>query len=247
MNPIKLTEDEMAEVKKDAIESLRHYLCDKIIAERHFDYLRSKKIFCKDDTEEILCKTTSRRKAGELLDRLAKNPKGLDALIESIRLEKTQDFLIEKITDEVLRMKNSKLKSYKGSSLSTYVPPPNGLSNSLLNELASEDKFSESEIGSTALYHPEGESSLPAYFSSSLTLMNKPCVEIGSTRTSRQSVPFSTNLPKPGEPGAPSLPKYLPAEPEENCVISPVDNQFLPLRSNSPYNPRSLVFGQTTI
>ncbi|KAM4640736.1 B-cell lymphoma/leukemia 10 isoform 2-T2 [Discoglossus pictus] len=226
MHPLKLTDDEMAEIKRDAIESLRHYLCDKIIAERHFDYLRSKKILCKDDTEEISCKSTSRKRAGELLDRLAKNPKGLDALIESIRIEKTQDFLIEKITDEVLRARNKKQESYRGSSLSTYEPSSNGL----LGELSIEDKHCLSEEQTTVLFHPEGESSLPGYFKSSMTLMNLPVIDVGMSRSSRHSALSSNKLPRPGEPGAPALPADLPCEPEEIGSSSPIDNQFLPLR-----------------
>uniref|UniRef100_A0A803JYC2 BCL10, immune-signaling adaptor n=1 Tax=Xenopus tropicalis TaxID=8364 RepID=A0A803JYC2_XENTR len=156
-----------------AIESLRPYLCEKIIAERHFDYLRSKKILNKDDAEEILCQTTSRRKAGDLLDRLAKNPKGLDALIESIRLQETQDFLIEKIIDEVLKIKNKKLESSRGYSLSTYEPTLNGSSREYLRQYTLEDKLLVPEIESTVLYHPEGESSLPILLNDSQMLPPK--------------------------------------------------------------------------
>ncbi|TSX17024.1 Mucolipin-3 [Bagarius yarrelli] len=57
-----LTEDEMAEVKKN------------LIAERHFDYLRSKKILTREDTEEIGCRSTRGKRAGKLLDLIAENP-----------------------------------------------------------------------------------------------------------------------------------------------------------------------------
>ncbi|KAM4721596.1 B-cell lymphoma/leukemia 10 [Rhinophrynus dorsalis] len=236
MSSFKLSDDEMAEVKKDVIESLRHYLCDKIIAERHFDYLRSKKILNKDDTEEIVCQTTSRKKAGELLDRLAKNPKGLDALIESIRHIQTQDFLIEKITDEVLRAKNRRLDSCKGSSLSTYESTLNGSTQEVFRPYPTENKLSVPEIESTVLYHPEGESSLPIYFGTSQTSVNQSVLEKTITKSSRQSGLFSTKLPKPGEPGAPPLPAALPCAPEEVCSNSPIDSQFLPLRSSSLSN-----------
>lgn len=43
-----------------------------------------------------------------------KTPKGLDTLVESIRREKTQNFLIQKITDEVLKLRNIKLEHLKG-------------------------------------------------------------------------------------------------------------------------------------
>ncbi|KAG8554204.1 hypothetical protein GDO81_003713 [Engystomops pustulosus] len=151
-----------------------------------------------DDTEEIMCQTTSKKKAGEMLDRLAKNPKGLDALIESIRQQRTQDFLIDKILDEVLRVKNSRLESLK-----------------------SEEKLVSPQTESTVLYHPAEESSLPNYLSNSLTLRSS-------------STQDNDKFPKPGELGAPPLPSIPSKEPEESCVCSTMDNQFLPLRSSSP-------------
>ncbi|XP_063795010.1 B-cell lymphoma/leukemia 10 [Pseudophryne corroboree] len=236
MTPLKLNEEEMADVKRDTIECLRPYLCEKLMAERHFDYLRCKTILNKDDTEEILSQTTSRKRAGELLDRLSKNPKGLDALIESIRLQKTQDFLIEKITDEVLRVKNEKLEFSKGDYLHPSPTAPNGLTTDLYKQ-CSDNRLPTPE--STVLYHPEGESSLPLYFNRSLTIAN-PSMADNRTRSSRQSTPYSTRLPKPGEIGAPPLPVILPQAPEESRASSPIDNQFLPLRSSSPSNPSPL-------
>ncbi|KAM8930548.1 B-cell lymphoma/leukemia 10 [Pelodytes ibericus] len=229
LNRLTLSDEEMAEVKRDVLESLRHYLCGKIIAERHFDYLRSKKILNQEDTEEIVCQTTSRKKSGELLDRLAKNPKGLDGLIESIRLLGTQDFLIEKITDEVLRAKNRKLETSQGISLSTYLSTtPNGSMQELFKPHSSDDKLFIPEMESTVLYHPEGESSLPRYYYNT-SLASQSVSEKGTVRNSRQSLPLSTRLPKPGEPGAPPLPCGTP----DICSNSPIDSQFLPLRSSS--------------
>ncbi|XP_053324978.1 B-cell lymphoma/leukemia 10 [Spea bombifrons] len=227
-SPPKLSEDDMAEVKRDVLESLRHYLCEKIIAERHFDYLRSQKILNRDDTEEILCQTNSRKKAGELLDRVAKNPKGLDAFVESIRLLKTQDFLIDKITDEVQRARNRKLASIRGDSLEdiNILRTPNGSVQEANYTYSMDDKLFAPEKESTALYHPESEASLPLYFNTSLTLINQSDSEPGVTR---QSVPLSSRLPVPGEPGAPPLPR----SPQEACSNSAFDNQFLPLRSSS--------------
>jgi B-cell CLL/lymphoma protein 10 len=39
---LSLTEEDLTEVKKDALKNLRVYLCQKIIAERHFDHLLAK-------------------------------------------------------------------------------------------------------------------------------------------------------------------------------------------------------------
>ncbi|XP_040216495.1 B-cell lymphoma/leukemia 10 [Rana temporaria] len=235
MTTLRLDEDDMAEIKRDAIECLRHYLCDKLIAERHFDYLRSNRILNKDDTEEIMNQTTSSKRAGELLDRLAKNPKGLDKLIESIKLLRTQDFLIDKITDEVLRLKNKKLESNKGCCLSTSPATLNGLSSDLYRQYSSDGKLLSPETESTVLYHPEGESSLSPYFNTTLTLNDQSAVE-NRARSPRQSSPYSLRLPRPGEFGAPPLPVTLPQEHEDVCLSIPIDSQFQPLRSTSPSN-----------
>lgn len=49
-----------------------------------------------------------------LLDMLAENPHGLDALTDSIREMRSQNFIIAKITDEVQKAKNEKMDSLKG-------------------------------------------------------------------------------------------------------------------------------------
>lgn len=93
---------------------LRHYLCDKIRAERHLDFLRSRRILTRDDAEEISCRTTQTKRTAMLLDMLAENPRGLDALTDSIREMRSQNFIITKITDEVQKAKNEKIETLKG-------------------------------------------------------------------------------------------------------------------------------------
>uniref|UniRef100_A0A8C8RBX2 B-cell lymphoma/leukemia 10 n=1 Tax=Pelusios castaneus TaxID=367368 RepID=A0A8C8RBX2_9SAUR len=225
-----LTEDEMAEVKKEALERMRPYLCDKIIAERHFDYLRSKKILTREDTEEISCRPSSRKKTGKLLDYLAENPKGLDTLIESIRREKTQNFLLEKITDVVLKVKNEKLEALKGLSCSSCMTSmcggTNNLSRSYSDESNSYVKVKDKEFTHN---QPEEQFSTAAFVSAtSLRSMNLPIVEMGST----ENAVFSSTLPGPGDPGAPPLPPELQSEQQE-ANGSSSDNLFLPLRSRS--------------
>ncbi|XP_068095216.1 B-cell lymphoma/leukemia 10 isoform X2 [Hyperolius riggenbachi] len=200
-----------------------------LMADRHFDYLRSKKILSKDDTEEILSHATSTRRAGELLDRVVKNPKGLDVLIESIRQLGTQVFLIDKITDEVLRVKNLRLESFKGCGSSTSPISSNGIISDLYRQHSSDGKLLKPEMESTVLHHPEGESSLLAYFNT-MTFSDQSTLE-NRTRSTRLSSPVSPRLPRPGELGAPPLPVTLPQEHED-------DSEILPLRSTSPFNPR---------
>nr|KAF6504016.1 BCL10 immune signaling adaptor [Rousettus aegyptiacus] len=212
---LSLTEEDLTEVKKDALENLRVYLCEKIIAERHFDHLRAKKILSREDTEEISCRTSSRKRAGKLLDYLQENPKGLDTLVESIRREKTQNFLIQKITDEVLKLRNIKLEHLK-----------DGATNNLSRSNSDESNFSEKLRASTVMYHPEGESSTAPFFSTDSSL-NLPVLEVGRTENPTFS---STTLPRPGDPGAPPLPPELQLE-EGTCGNS--SEMFLPLRSRA--------------
>lgn len=235
MEPIapSLTEEDLTEVKKDALENLRVYLCEKIIAERHFDHLRAKKILSREDTEEISCRTSSRKRAGKLLDYLQENPKGLDTLVESIRREKTQNFLIQKITDEVLKLRNIKLEHMKGLKCSSCEPFPDGATNNFYRSNSDESNFSEKLRASTVMYHPEGESSTAPFFSTDSSV-NLPVLEVGRTENPNFS---STTLPRPGDPGAPPLPPELQLE-EGTCGNS--SEMFLPLRSRALRGNHSL-------
>nr|UTK45477.1 apoptosis regulator E10 [Equid gammaherpesvirus 5]UTK45556.1 apoptosis regulator E10 [Equid gammaherpesvirus 5] len=78
-----LGEEELEELKKDALENLRVYLCEKIIAERHFDYLRQSGHLGREDVEDICHKPTSGQRCSLLLDFLSRQPTGYDALRES--------------------------------------------------------------------------------------------------------------------------------------------------------------------
>ncbi|MBZ3891694.1 B-cell lymphoma/leukemia 10, partial [Sciurus carolinensis] len=208
------------------LENLRVYLCEKIIAERHFDHLRAKKILSREDTEEISCRTSSRKRAGKLLDYLQENPKGLDTLVESIRREKTQNFLIQKITDEVLKLRNIKLEHLKGLKCSSCEPFPDGAMNNLSRSNSDESNSSEKLRASTVMYHPEGESSTAPFFSTDSSL-NLPVLEVGRTENTIFS---STTFPRPGDPGAPPLPPELQLD-GGTCGSS--SEMFLPLRSRA--------------
>ena len=50
-----------------------------------------------------------------LLDYLAENPRGLDALVESIQQGRTLNFIITKITDEVQKVKNERIEALRGT------------------------------------------------------------------------------------------------------------------------------------
>ncbi|KAM4605444.1 B-cell lymphoma/leukemia 10 [Polymixia lowei] len=235
-----LTEDEMAEIKKDVLTKLRPYLCDKIRAERHFDYLRSRRILTRDDAEEIHCRTTQTKRTGMLLDFLAENPRGLDALIESIQQSRSQNFIITKITDEVQKAKNEKIESLKAgacSSSCTNNQSTTGATNDLSRTFSNE---------STMLFHPDGERSPST--SDMVGSLNLPSLQMGGDASSAgggsmavSSSTTSSTLPRPGDPGAPPLPEELIAETPpvmdteaHGCTSTGGDPNFQPLRSRCP-------------
>ncbi|XP_071376607.1 B-cell lymphoma/leukemia 10 [Centroberyx affinis] len=234
-----LTEDEMAEIKKDVLTKLRHYLCDKIRAERHLDYLRSRRILTRDDAEEISCRTTQTKRTGMLLDILAENPRGLDALIESIQQSRSQNFIIAKVTDAVQKSKNEKIESLRAGASSSS-------SDSSLNPLGPTSDLSRTFSNeSTMLFHPDGEGSPST--SDMVGSLSLPSIQKegdsscgGGGSVAMSSSTASSTLPRPGDPGAPALPEELLVEPSSNvdagahgCASSGGDPNFQPLRSRS--------------
>nr|XP_046263409.1 B-cell lymphoma/leukemia 10 [Scatophagus argus] len=244
-----LTEDEMAEIKKDVLTRLRHYLCDKIRAERHLDYLRSRRILTRDDAEEISCRTTQTKRTAMLLDILAENPRGLDALTDSIREMRSQNFIIAKITDEVQKAKNEKLESLRvGASCSS----PDSTLNTPSTTSDLSTIFSHN---STLLLHPDGERS-PSTSDVADVSLNLPSLQksgvspsVAGASIGVASSTTSSSLPRPGDPGAPPLPDEVMVESPSNldagtpgCTSSGGDPNFQPLRSRSltPTSHRSI-------
>ncbi|XP_026887792.1 B-cell lymphoma/leukemia 10 [Electrophorus electricus] len=233
-----LTEDEMAEVKKEALERLRPYLVDKLIAERHFDYLRSKRILTREDTEEINCRSTRGKRAGKLLDLLAENPRGLDMLIESIQHCRTVNFIIVKITDEVQRVKNEKLEALKAASTSSSSYSTAKCMAGATNDLSKTDLYDYDKF-STVCLHPDGEGSPASSVASSS--LNLQCVPSGVSAVAASLNVSSTSscLPKPGDPGAPPLPDDLETGGQDmdagacGSTGNSGDVNFQPLRSRS--------------
>ncbi|XP_069795500.1 B-cell lymphoma/leukemia 10 [Narcine bancroftii] len=234
MDRDRLTEDDMADIKKEALEKLRPYLCDKVIAERHFDYLRAKRILSKEDTEEISHQVSSRRKAGKLLDHLTENPKGLDTLISSIRREGTQNFLVQKITDEVQKIKNEKLFQ-KGAFSSSCGDLEDVAQTNNLSRFSSTESNGSKGMEANILFHPEGEFSPEPSASPILSPLDlqstSPLVKTSVTSVA-ETMPSTLTLPRPGELGAPPLPPQLQTESAAACS-SPSDSEILPLRSRS--------------
>ncbi|XP_055486755.1 B-cell lymphoma/leukemia 10 [Leucoraja erinacea] len=234
----------------EALEKLRPYLCDKVLAERHFDLLRAKKILSKEDTEEISHVVGTRRKAGKLLDHLMENPKGLDTLVASIRREGTQNFLVQKITDEVQRIKNDKLFQKGVFSDSGDLSDEASKTNNLSQFSSTESNTSKGK-GANILFHPEGEfSPLPSACPSYCPLPSAPSPShcslpsacpsycplpssLSLVKLTVATLPTTTSLPRPGDPGAPPLPPDL-QPPPTGPPHTTTDSEFLPLRSRSP-------------
>lgn len=239
----------MAEIKKDVLTRLRHYLCDKIRAERHLDFLRSRRILTRDDAEEISCRTTQTKRTAMLLDILAENPRGLDALTDSIREMRSQNFIITKITDEVQRAKNEKIESLRAGASSS------SSDSTLSTQSTTSDLPTMFSNNSTLLFHPDGERS-PS--TSDVTgSLNLPSLHRGGDLSPGAGVSIgvvssttSSSLPRPGDPGAPPLPDEVMDESPSNidagaqgCTSSGGDPNFQPLRSRSltPTSNRSII------
>lgn len=243
-----LTEDEMAEIKKDVLNRLRHYLCDKIRADRHLDYLRSRRILTRDDAEEISCRTTQTKRTAMLLDILAENPRGLDVLIDSIREMRSQNYIIVRITDEVQKAKNEKIESLRaGASSSSF-------DTTLSTPTSTSDLPASFSNNSTLLFHPDGERSPST--SDVAGSLNLPSLQKGGDLASVAGASIavassttSSSLLRPGDPGAPPLPDEVMVESPSNidagspgCTSSGGDPNFQPLRSRSltPTSHRSI-------
>lgn len=93
--------EEQLEIQGEVLERLRCFLCQKLVAERHVDFLRSRHILNREDIEDICSHASSTQRAGHMLDYVAKVPQGLGALLASIRSWQTQDFVAERITREL--------------------------------------------------------------------------------------------------------------------------------------------------
>ncbi|XP_057713971.1 B-cell lymphoma/leukemia 10 [Corythoichthys intestinalis] len=232
MDVPQLSEDEMAEIKKDVLTRMRHYLCEKIRARCHLDYLRSRRILTRDDAEEINSKSTQTSRTGWLLDILTENPRGLDVLIDSIRELRSQNFVIHKITDEVQKAKNEKLESLRAAASSSSPR------SSITPSCTSQDLSNTFSNDSTLLFQPDGQRSPCTLTIGALPSVNS--LPNGGVLTSVGSAATSSSLPKPGDPGAPPLPEedeLLVVSPSNVGAVSPgstssgADNNFQPLRS----------------
>ncbi|KAM9790606.1 B-cell lymphoma/leukemia 10-like [Syngnathus typhle] len=251
MDVPQLTEDEMAEIKKDVLIRMRHYLCEKIRARCHLDYLRSRRILTRDDAEEINSKSTQTSRTGWLLDILSENPRGLDVLVDSIRELRSQNFVIHKITDEVQKTKNEKLESLKAAASSS------SSKNSLTPPCTTQELSITFSSDSTLLCFPDGQES-------STILKVGVCPSAPSlsndgdlTFVASSSTTTSSSLPRPGDPGAPTLPEEEEEDEEQlaglpsnidavspGSTVSGADPNFQPLRSRclTPASVRSNLY-----
>lgn len=193
-----ITDEDMAEVKKEALERLRPYLCEKLVADRHLDYLRSRRVLTRDDAEDICCRVGNSKKTGRMLDYLAENPRGLDYLVESIRRVRTKDFVIGKITSEVeavkMERRDAAILSAAGSSSPICICKERTPFVSLQSDSTGYKGSSEGQSIQTSLSNSEDKwSQNEASFS-------------WSALPEGVSVSSLPSLPKPGQQGALSVP-----------------------------------------
>lgn len=95
------SEEEIMDIKIKILEEKREYLCKFLNPETHFPYLRSVSILSQEDQERIQCQETSKTKANKFLDILtSKGPAAYEHLVFSLKKDKTQMFIVEKLNKE---------------------------------------------------------------------------------------------------------------------------------------------------
>lgn len=119
----KVEEGEILEnAKRYILDEKRSYLCKYLNPEDHFDFLRSKFIITRDDSENIKKETTQTSKVGKLLDiLLTKGPQAYEMLVLSIQRNKTQTFLVEMLNKEFEKRKNALIALLKDKQCSIEV------------------------------------------------------------------------------------------------------------------------------
>lgn len=117
-------------------------------------------------------------------------------------------------------------------------------SNAIRSPCTTSDLSTMCSHNSTLLYHPDGEQSPSgselAGALSVQSLEKSSVSAVGAVSVHMASSTTSSNLPRPGDPGAPPLPDELTEQAPSNidagstgCTSSGGDSNFQPLRSRS--------------
>lgn len=90
------------------LEEERYYLCQYLDPANYFAYLRSKFIINEDDQALIESKIGRKKKAEQMIDiLLQKGGESYDVLTKAIQLNKTQNFMVEKLQKEYEKRKSN--------------------------------------------------------------------------------------------------------------------------------------------
>ncbi|KAJ8000700.1 hypothetical protein DPEC_G00183080 [Dallia pectoralis] len=217
-----VTDGDMEEIKNEALERLRPYLCEKLVAERHLDYLRSQRVLTRDDAEDICCRGGNAKKTVRMLDYLSENPRGLDCLVESFCRVRTKDFVIVKITSEVETVKERRAVLLEAAATS-----------SLVCTCGKGGLFVSFQSNSEGMCSCESTSSQASFTNSKDTHGQSEAAFSWSALHEGMNVSTAPLLPKPGEQGGPLVPTE---DIEPGTFWSESTDQFHTLRSYSTHS-----------
>ncbi|KAL2098064.1 hypothetical protein ACEWY4_007271 [Coilia grayii] len=159
--------EEQLEVQEEVFERLRSFLCQKLVAERHLDFLRSQHILSREDAEDICGHVSTARRAGRMLDYIVKVPQGLGFLVASIRKVRTQDFVAERIVHVLEAVQKEREAADKEGEHDVGATTPK--SHLCCSMLASSDVTTESETILSSLVQSCYLSPSPSSHSSDLS------------------------------------------------------------------------------
>ena len=106
-----LSAEEIRELQQEAVNNLRIKIIRDLIPRKYYSYLRQKRVFDEDDTELIRSKPTQKEKSELFLDLVCKHPDGFRALCEALYDDGTQVHIVEEMTREFQRLKQTYIEN----------------------------------------------------------------------------------------------------------------------------------------
>nr|XP_032814797.1 B-cell lymphoma/leukemia 10 [Petromyzon marinus] len=139
-----LGEEVEQDIKREVLTNLLDYLSERIQADRHFAFLRARKVLSRSDTEEISYQSTRRRQAERLIEFLELHPFGLDGLLSSLQHEGTQKHIVDRLNNEWKRLRLTRTAQNPANALDRSFSSP-----SCFRTVHPESEQSDTSLGSS--------------------------------------------------------------------------------------------------
>lgn len=148
-----LGEEVEQDIKREVLTNLLDYLTERIQADRHFAFLRARKVLSRSDTEEISYQSTRRRQAERLIEFLELHPFGLDGLLSSLQHEGTQKHIVDRLNNEWKRLRLTRTAQNPANALDRSFSSPSCFRTVHPESEQSDSSLGSSCSGSSSSYH----------------------------------------------------------------------------------------------